>query len=237
MTLKNCISPLATGPALHSLRTCRTQTQLQQKQLSALEPVLQQALAAQREQARQQAIAAAAAPPASHPVPSPPSSSPPPDARAPPPDSSHLAAQLASALSIGAPAGGSSAGSGGSGSAGAAGSVPHMLPAASANSSLCTVSGAAHSVEPWSDTEQEQEPWGDADQAVTDAAKARLAAEDRARAGTAASAALPIRRQPMRGSGGQAATSPDLFAELFGLDDFGRVVTVQKQQPPGSAAP
>lgn len=49
------------GPTLHSLRTCRTQAQLQRRQLDALEPVLQQALAAQQSQLQQQAAAAAAA--------------------------------------------------------------------------------------------------------------------------------------------------------------------------------
>jgi len=148
------------GPTLHSLRTCRTQTQLQQRQLDALEPVLQQALAAQQSQLQQQAAAAAVAASqlgraASQPHACQAASS------QPAADVPQLASQLASALSSGLQPGGCGAET--SGSPAAATPAPPQSDSSQPPRGISDVlsdvddPSAANSAQSWPDVAQQ--PW------------------------------------------------------------------------------
>jgi hypothetical protein len=214
------------GPTLHSLRMHRTQTMLQRQQLDALEPVLHEAVQAQRDQQQQQqqqaeaqqfaaqqrqqqAVTAAAV--------SPESVSQQPVAHAP-----ELASQLAAALSSGAQLSGGS---------------PAPPPGSSFEPAASSRAAMSYS-EPWASSGLE--PWAMSQQEVTDAAKARLAAEDHSGARAATSAPVQI-SQSATGSAAQHADgtvgSPDVFEDLFfshlTLNDYGQVVpTTAPGQPP-----
>ena len=210
------------GPTLHSLRMHHTQTVLQRQQLDALEPVLFEAVQAQREQQQQQHQAEAqqsapqqqtvSAPAVSHM-----SVSQQPVAHAP-----ALASQLAAALSSGAQLSGG----------------PPAPPAGSSFDPAVNSSTTTTSSEPWGSSGLE--PWTMSQQEVTDAAKARLAAEDHSGALATTSAPVQISQSPT-GSAAQhpdgTVGSPDVFEDLFfshlTLNDYGQVVpTTAPGQPP-----